>query len=85
MPKGTAREQKQMKNKGRRVEAAAGGGAGGGVMALFFSKPNWSRIKEMQLSISQSFGRGEKGKNEVGRRVGDSKSLLGSSVTRGKF
>lgn len=29
MPKGTAREQKQMKNKGRRVEAAAGGGAGG--------------------------------------------------------
>lgn len=84
MPKGTAREQKQMKNKGRRVEAAAGGWAGG-VVALFFSKPNWSMIKEMQLSISQSFGRGEKGKNEVGRRVGDSKSLLGSSVTRGKF
>lgn len=81
MPKGTAREQKQMKNRGWRQRQ----GAGRGVVALFFSKPNWSRIKEMQLSISQSFGRGEKGKNEVGRRVGDSKSLLGSSVTRGKF
>lgn len=68
---GTPTEQKQMKNRGRG--------------RLFSSEPNWSRIKETQLSLSRSFGRGERARMRVGRRVRDSKIIVRILCNKGKF
>lgn len=69
---GTPMEQKQMKNRGGRGD-------------FFSSEPNWSRIKETQLSISRSFGREERARIRVGRRVRDSKIIVRIFCNKGKF